>query len=287
MDSLGNGWRKHLDKGWEATKNDHTWKTLMKWNMGGRQLKSTRLRMQKEKVEKAAEQRQKRQCDRDHKTKKDDNKQKDKKVRWADEEANFRDEKTCKGAKRVEWVYDNEMLTSWVNGQSAVNDDRINARIGSMQMEMYEMWKVGLITTLKQGGEWCRHVRRELNKRADAMATKGKEEQKMRKEWLMDANMAKAELQRPSNSIRCYSDGGYSRGKMGMGIYITILDDKACEHAMLQMSWGSKVECKDNNNMDAANSMVAEINAAVGALKAIKQMMGYVKGKEKTIWCED
>ena len=47
--ALGHDWRKHLKGRLNETKDDHTWETLMRWNMGGRQLMSTMLRMRKEK----------------------------------------------------------------------------------------------------------------------------------------------------------------------------------------------------------------------------------------------
>ena len=76
----------------------------------------------------------------------------------------------------AEVVGDNELVVNWVNGQAAATGHRRKSKIEQLSTCLGRAWRDGLIAPRVPSADWCRHVYRERNGAADALANEAMDE---------------------------------------------------------------------------------------------------------------
>ena len=101
----------------------------------------------------------------------------------------------------IEIIGDNELIVNWLNGAARCDHPAFSRRIAKVVCELHRAWVGGLLVPRVPSADWARHVYRELNQEADALANKAMDERHssdwMRESWLL----------RPRR-LRGYFDGG-------------------------------------------------------------------------------
>ena len=75
----------------------------------------------------------------------------------------------------MEILGDSAVVIAWINGVAHVDTPKYVPQVASLMMHLHTTWMTGAVTVRRKHLSWCRHVYRELNKLADAMATKALE----------------------------------------------------------------------------------------------------------------
>ncbi len=103
---------------------------------------------------------------------------------------------------RLEICGDSELVINWINGEARCQSLQHHIDMPAEVMEMlYQSWKAGIILPRESHVNWCRHVYRELNTAADAMATLAIEGQQCH------INLPTQVVKRPGKVKICF-DGG-------------------------------------------------------------------------------
>ena len=69
-------------------------------------------------------------------------------------------------------------MSNWVNGIASATTVKQTTLIESLANAIAHSWRCGLIAPRTPSSDWCRHVYRERNKMADALANKAMDQQR-------------------------------------------------------------------------------------------------------------
>lgn len=111
------------------------------------------------------------------------------------------------------------LVVNWMNGRWPCHSPYYQSEIAVAQ-KRFHIWHQQGAAPRKRYLDWCRHLPRELNKHADALATKGKlltdEEDVIDKMYMIDPNK--------NYYIRGFWDGGYKPGDLfcGIGVHLEV-----------------------------------------------------------------
>ena len=82
----------------------------------------------------------------------------------------------------LEIVGDNELVINWLNGTAVVDHPVHRSRVMAITNQVATSWKSGILVPRMADVNWYRHVYRELNTQADALANRAMDEG-MSSEW--------------------------------------------------------------------------------------------------------
>ena len=88
-----------------------------------------------------------------------------------------------------------------MNGQIVVKDASYQDRIAALMHQLAKLWKTGWAAPRSSGADWRRHIYRELNKDADALANRAMDRRASEVWWSPDHLP-------PFARLRAYFDGG-------------------------------------------------------------------------------
>ena len=100
-------------------------------------------------------------------------------------------EKSVNQAVPIEILGDSAVVVAWINGTAQVDTWRFIPAVSNIMEILHTSWTTEHIVPRLRHLPWCRHVYRELNKDADAMATKALEQNTRQIEFNGDIAIAR------------------------------------------------------------------------------------------------
>lgn len=128
------------------------------------------------------------------------------------------------GCQRLDLVGNNLTVVNWTNIDAVVLASHYVSVVSEVQSVLHASWLNGFLLPAHGAGQWARHVCRENNKRADALATKAMAvgEERLWTASGMLESFKEAEL------VRIPLDGGYKDGKVGFGWLLKVNASRDC-----------------------------------------------------------
>ena len=156
---------------------------------------------------------------------------------------------------------DNETVVNWINGVYACTEATTCAALRSLAVGLHKAWCCELIAPKNTYSNWCRHVYREFNSRADALATRG----------VLDRRGSHTLHETPHGKpflIRCAFDGGRRDSEAASGWWLE--GSWVCEGQ--EPSWTTIAEA--SVYLGDVGSDVAEL---IGAVEVISASLSFVR----------
>ena len=133
----------------------------------------------------------------------------------------------------IEFLGDSEVVINWINGASRCTEDsRHLLSVSNIMNTLHEAWKDNITKPRQSHLPWCRHIFRELNKDADAMATLA---------LTSGANQYKFYgVAKPPPRIKVYFDGGRRDSKAAYGwVVFASFSTKASENDWIKVAYAA------------------------------------------------
>ena len=169
------------------------------------------------------------------------------------------------GAVPLEIVGDSELVVNWLNGESAANCEQYRGLVADLMTLLHNAWRNSLIVLVprEKASPWLRHVYRELNTEADAMATKAIETRQAH----FEANAAY--IQQAACRANIHFDGGKRDGIASCGWVLSASFEKdPCNKLWRRVASGALP-------LGDISSTEAELR---GACEAINIALTFVRG---------
>jgi len=166
------------------------------------------------------------------------------------------------GHHRLEVCGDSRVVINWLNGIWPVKFLPYLRRVQGLHRQLHEMVACGDVRPRQDSADFCRHVFRELNGQADALANRHCNT------WHLDV------YDKPATCIRAFFDGSVRRGKSAFGWIVL-----ACPSGDADMELWRTVASKSGSLPDGATITAAELE---GSLSLLSFLHSYYQSYHKS-----
>jgi len=159
------------------------------------------------------------------------------------------------GSRRLEVCGDSSLIVNWVNGIWPVRFLPYCRRVASVHLQLHKLVAQGAVRPRQDTADFCRHVFRELNGRADELANRHANT------WYLDPYTT------PATRIRAFFDGSVRANKAAFGWIVF-----TCPDGDQNMEQWRTVASKSGSLPDGATITAAELE---GALSLVSFLHSY------------
>jgi hypothetical protein len=154
---------------------------------------------------------------------------------------------------RLELCGDSNLIVHWINGLWPVKFLPYSRRLSGLQCQLHELVQCGIVRPRQDCADFCRHIFRELNGKADELANRHCNT------WHLEA------YSKPACCVRGFFDGSVRGDKAAFGWIVLA----SCVGDDDMSSW-KPVACKSGCLPDGATITAAELEAALSLVSFLQ-----------------
>ena len=153
---------------------------------------------------------------------------------------------------------DSQVVINWLNGAAIITGREEESRASTLQEVLHHLWITAKAIPWDYAGDWAKHVYREDNGRADALANQAMDGKKINRWHLWDRRLE------GSQRFRMSFDGGYRRRtqKSGAGWLIELWENDR---------W--QIIHEGNLVLDVSDSLQTELAALENGMRALVKIL--------------